>query len=97
MPARQEIQAELEHGNLPSFLRHLRPVDVVARAADGRKHRGRFWIMPDYLAIGADDDFVRIPMSPITAQSVADKFDLLATDPQDGGRDLQPVTDPPPA
>ena len=73
----KEIQAELEHGNLPSFLRHLRPVDVVARAADGRKHRGRFWIMPDYLAIGADDDFVRIPMSPITAQSVADKFDCL--------------------
>ena len=49
----------------------------MARAADGRKHRGRFWIMPDYLAIGADDDFVRIPMSPITAQSVADKFGCL--------------------
>jgi hypothetical protein len=73
----QEILAELQHGNLPSFLRHLRPVDVVARASDGQEHRGRFWTMPDYLAIGADGDFVRIPMSSITAQVVADKFDCL--------------------
>jgi hypothetical protein len=73
----QEILAELQHGNLPSFLRNLRPVDVATRASDGQEHRGRFWIMPDYLAIGADDDFVRIPMSPITAQFVADKFGCL--------------------
>lgn len=71
------ILAELRRGNLPSFLRQLRPVDVVATAADGREHHGRFWTMPDYLAIGADDDFVRMPMSPITAQFVADQFDCV--------------------
>lgn len=76
--AREEaILAELRRGNLPSFLRRLRPVDVVARSADGRDHHGRFWAMPDYLAIGTDDDFLRVPMSPITAQLVADQFDCL--------------------
>ena len=28
MPASKRFQAELEHGNLPSFLWHLRPVDA---------------------------------------------------------------------
>lgn len=29
--------------------------------------------MPDYLAIGSNDDFVRIPMDPKTAQKIADQ------------------------
>ena len=31
-------------------------------------------VMPDYLAIGSDSDFVRIPMTPQTAQQIADQF-----------------------
>ncbi len=31
-------------------------------------------VMPDYLAIGSDDDFCRIPMNPRTAQRLADMF-----------------------
>jgi hypothetical protein len=30
--------------------------------------------MPDYLAIGSDDDFVRIPVNPLTAQRIADQY-----------------------
>ena len=30
--------------------------------------------MPDYLAVGSDADFVRVPMTPQTAQRVADAF-----------------------
>jgi hypothetical protein len=30
--------------------------------------------MPDYLAIGSDADFVRMPMTPQTAQQIADRF-----------------------
>src|SRR4029453_5788167 len=30
------------------------------------------FVTPDYLAIGADDDFFRIPMTPLTAQAIAD-------------------------
>jgi hypothetical protein len=32
--------------------------------------------MPDYVAIGTDDNFVRIPMSTATAQVVADKYGM---------------------
>ena len=31
-------------------------------------------MLPDYLAIGSDDDFVRMPMTPQTAQKIADLF-----------------------
>ena len=36
--------------------------------------RGTIEVMPDYLAVGSDDDFVRMPMRPQTAQQIADAF-----------------------
>ena len=30
--------------------------------------------MPDYLAVGSDDDFVRLPLTPQSAQKIADAF-----------------------
>ena len=33
--------------------------------------------MPDYLAVGSDDDFVRMPMTPQTAQQIADLFGCI--------------------
>ena len=33
--------------------------------------------MPDYLAVGSDDDFVRMPMTPQTAQQIADRFGCI--------------------
>ena len=30
--------------------------------------------MPDYLAVGSDTDFVRVPMTPMTAARIADAF-----------------------
>jgi hypothetical protein len=65
-PAREAaILAELKAGNVPDFLREPVPVqsgDVW------------YWTLPDYLAIGTDADFVRIPMNPLTAQRVADAW-----------------------
>jgi hypothetical protein len=33
--------------------------------------------MPDYLAVGSNEDFVRVPMTPMTAQRIADAFDCV--------------------
>lgn len=56
-------------GSVPSF-GHLF-ADV--RLTDGR-HDGVVRVALDYAAVGADEDFVRIPMSPVTAQRLADRF-----------------------
>jgi hypothetical protein len=68
------IRRELLAGNIPAFLRALRTVTVTDTAADGTRHTLTYQVMPDYLAIGSDEDFVRMPMNPYTAQSFADAF-----------------------
>lgn len=78
-PAARERLAlhELRQGNLPNFLRKLSPVPLQLSSADGSLHTATIWVMPDYLAIGNDDDFVRIPLTPGTAQRVADHYGYL--------------------
>jgi hypothetical protein len=34
-------------------------------------------VLPDYLAVGNDADFVRMPMTPQTAQQIADRFGYI--------------------
>ncbi|MCC7383383.1 MAG: peptidoglycan-binding protein [Deltaproteobacteria bacterium] len=68
----QAILREIESGNIPDFLRQTREVEVSAVGRDGRRHTGTIRVAPDYLAIGSNEDFVRIPMSPETAQRIAD-------------------------
>lgn len=68
----EAILTELSCGNVPQFLRTFRRVALSAAAADGRMHAAVVNVLPDYLAIGSDDDFLRIPMNPLTAQRVAD-------------------------
>lgn len=64
------ILGELKKGNLPDFLRDFVPVSIRGK----RGISATVWVSSDYLAIGNDNDFVRFPMNPITAQRVADQF-----------------------
>jgi hypothetical protein len=77
-PAREEaIYAEIRRGNVPGFLRRLKPVRVAAYdPVTAEQHEGLVWVMPDYIAIGSDADFVRIPMSLPTAARLASAFRL---------------------
>jgi hypothetical protein len=79
--SREEREAanrrELFAGNMPSFLRKLRTVQVSAMGADSVTHTIVYEVMPDYLAIGSDADFVRMPMTPYTAQAFCDAFGFV--------------------
>ncbi|MGK2961090.1 MAG: serine hydrolase domain-containing protein, partial [Gemmatimonadaceae bacterium] len=68
------IARELLSGNIPRFLRTLRRVDASGIDRDGVQRTISYDVMPDYLAIGSDEDFVRMPMSPHTAQVFCDAF-----------------------
>jgi hypothetical protein len=65
------ILQQITQGNIPNFLRTLKPIDVEANDAQGNKHRATYFTTSDYLAIGGDDDFFRIPMIPKTARAIA--------------------------
>ncbi len=67
----ERIYAEIARGNVPERLRRLSPV-AVTDTAGGRTRRATFWVAPDYLAVGSDDDPLLIPLSPQTAQRIAD-------------------------
>jgi putative peptidoglycan binding protein len=64
----QAVLNEILSGNIPENSRNLQEI-VVNR--NGRELRMN--VMPDYLAIGSDEDSVRIPMTPSVAQAIADR------------------------
>lgn len=70
----EEIYRSIAAGNIPDFLKRM--VTLKADFADsaGIFHQISYEVMPDYLAIGNDSDFCRIPMNPHTAQRIADLF-----------------------
>ncbi len=75
-PEREKLILEqLEMGNIPDSMRELVPVHTERKGRDGKTHQITMHVMPDYLAIGSDEDHVRIPMTPATAQAFANRTD----------------------
>jgi hypothetical protein len=70
----EAIAREVLRGNIPDFLRAFQPVTVRAKDVAGKEHTATIEVMPDYLAVGSDADFVRVPITPATAQRIADVF-----------------------
>lgn len=70
----EAILAEILAGNIPSFLREFKEIEVSRKLKDGKVHTIKYKVMPDVLAIGNNSDFVRMPMSPLAAQVIAEKF-----------------------
>jgi pimeloyl-ACP methyl ester carboxylesterase len=63
----EQLVKEVLAGNVPDFLR--KGVVIPAQAGD---HKIAYVAAVDYLAVGSDDDFVRIPLTPMSAQKIAD-------------------------
>jgi hypothetical protein len=80
MDAHQREQAVLNEilaGDLPDFLRKLVPVELEAKLASGKMVTATIFVMPDYLAIGSDADFLRIPMNLHSAAAIAARFGFV--------------------
>lgn len=65
------IEKEILAGNMPGFLRNLIPVTLHYNSPQGKTVNVTIFAMPEYLAIGSDQDFLRIPMNLYTASAVA--------------------------
>ncbi len=68
------LTAELLRGNLPDFLRRWQRITVETSPEAQPRQTIVYEVFPDYLAIGSDADFVRVPLTPLAAQRVADAF-----------------------
>ncbi len=65
---------EILSGNVPSFLRRFVPIHSSVTGPDGKRISATWFVAPDYLSVGSDEDFARIPLTPMTAQRIADSL-----------------------
>lgn len=66
----KNILDEFMHGNIPDFMRNFVPVTV-----NQDENSITYLVTPDYLCLGPENDYVRMPMNPHTAQKIADQYD----------------------
>jgi hypothetical protein len=76
------VQQQLLSGNVPDFLRHLRPVYLRTNQTGDQNAELVVCAAPDYLAIGSDQDFLLIPVQLETALTTAGRFDLSLPTPR---------------
>ncbi len=74
------ITTEVLRGNVPGWERRLVPV-TMARLVGGDSVRVTFWVTPDYLVVGSDSDWVEVPLSPQSAQQIADPLEMSLPTP----------------
>lgn len=76
------IKSQILSGNIPDFLRNKVECNFNMLDLAGDTHTVVYQVMPDYLAVGSDSDFVRVPLTPTTAQAIADSFRCFMPTPK---------------
>lgn len=60
-------------GNMPKFLARFKPVSVsIYDSLHDKTIHAIYYVSPDYLSIGTDDDWARVNITPNAAQRIAD-------------------------
>lgn len=66
------ILNEVLSGNVPDFMREMEKVNFTEKI-NGKNVNVSMYVSRDYVSIGSNEDFVRIPVNPLTAQKIADR------------------------
>ncbi|RPD93289.1 hypothetical protein EGM88_13260 [Aureibaculum marinum] len=77
LPIRQREDSLIKYmskGWMPAYNFQFKEVSYTYKNAKGKKYKISFWVSPDYLSIGTNQNFVRMPLTPQTAQKLADQF-----------------------
>ena len=65
---------EILTGNVPSFSRKLKP-NTINQNINNKNFELTFFTVCDYMAIGSEQNYLYIPMTPSTAQYLANRLD----------------------
>ena len=65
------VIAAVTSGDVPNFMRTLVPVTVTTTYGSST-HTAVFYVLPDFLAVGVDSDYFLMPLTPLSAQTIAD-------------------------
>lgn len=61
------------NGNIPSFLKKFSTIKTDT-IIEKKRYRMKLFVSPDYISIGNNGHFARIPLTPSSAQIIADSF-----------------------
>jgi hypothetical protein len=64
-------------GAIPQWWKRFTKVAVKSVDATGKAHRLHYWVSPDYFLVGSNDDWVRVPITPMVAQTMMDEIDCI--------------------
>lgn len=78
----RQVVGEVLAGNVPDALRQLWPVTISGKRADGRAVQVTVCVTPDYLSIGDNRDFVRVPLGLAAAAQIALELGFLLPTPK---------------
>ncbi|HSC52324.1 MAG TPA: hypothetical protein VLC98_01795 [Phnomibacter sp.] len=59
-------------GAIPGFWKQFSSVTISRKDSLGKKQRLQYWVSPDYFAVGTNNDWVRVPITPMAAQQMMD-------------------------
>jgi len=69
---------EVLAGNVPLFLKKFVAIHTsIIDSTTGKTIKATYYVAPDYLSIGSDDDWARINITPLAAQKIADSFNCF--------------------
>jgi hypothetical protein len=74
----EQISDAILAGNVPDYQRRLVPIVIEAEGMP----RATLHVASDYLAVGSDEDFVRMPMTSAAAQRIADRAGAILPTPK---------------
>jgi len=71
------IEEQLMAGNIPEFLKDLKPVRLKGRLENGESTTATIFVTPDYLAVGSNQNFLLTPMNLKTALGIAALYGFI--------------------
>ena len=65
----EQIYSQVITGNIPNFMRQLNTITANANIG-GNNHTVKYFVIPEYFAVGSDSDYFLTPMTPLLAQRI---------------------------
>jgi hypothetical protein len=73
----KEVVQSILSGNVPMKCRDMAGIKVSLSGKDDRTCHATYYVMRDYMAIGSDLDYVRMPLTPKSAMQICDRTNCL--------------------
>lgn len=73
------IEKAILSGEMPPFLKNFVPIRVTAADTQGVKHEAVYRVTPDYVGVGSNEAFCRMPLTPMAATRIAKAMNCSLT------------------